>query len=244
MVDSSWEKTVFLTGTMHAIAVRSARVVLVGALLWGFSGRARASDLADALSFARSVMGDKILAGYEDFVDDDPDEALGLLLSRVVKPGMPLSAYSGDRHAAEAHPYFDTLGPTRLSFERLRPFIEDAARQSRMPVALLDAVIRTESGYRPGAVSRAGAQGLMQLMPATAAALGVDDPLDPRANIIAGARYLREQYERFGSLPLALAAYNAGPGKVAAAGDRIPNIPETQRYVATVLRRFRASPLR
>ena len=196
-----------------------------------------ASDISEAVTFAQTVMGEEMLDGYEDFTDHQPDEALALLLSRIVEPDRPVWAYRG-RTGPERSPHFETLGNERLNYAALRPFIEEAAMASRLPAALIDAVIRTESGYRPGAVSKAGAQGLMQLMPKTAEALGVDDPFDPRENIMAGARYLRAQYDRFGVLPLAIAAYNAGPEKVARYG-KVPPFKETERYVATVLRRFR-----
>lgn len=103
--------------------------------------------------------------------------------------------------------------------------------------ALVDTVARRESAYRAGAVSRAGAIGLMQLMPATAHALGVD-PRNPSANMDGGALYLRQQITRFdGRIDLALAAYNAGPGAVERYGG-IPPYRETRAYVAAALDRL------
>lgn len=105
--------------------------------------------------------------------------------------------------------------------------------------ALLEAVVWQESRWRPGAVSPKGARGLAQLMPGTARELGVD-PADPAANLDGGARYLRLQLDRFGGdVERALAAYNAGPGRVIRAGG-VPNIPETRAYVAAVLGRLGA----
>jgi hypothetical protein len=98
---------------------------------------------------------------------------------------------------------------------------------------LLAAVAQVESGFNPNAVSRAGAQGLMQFMPGTAAGLGID-PLDPAQAIDGAARYLRTQLDAFGSVELALAAYNAGPGAVSRHGG-IPPYAETQAYVSKVL---------
>jgi soluble lytic murein transglycosylase-like protein len=113
-----------------------------------------------------------------------------------------------------------------------------AARHNLSP-ALLEALVWQESRWRPGAVSPKGAQGLAQLMPATARELGVD-PRDPMANLEGGARYLRQQLDRFGGdVERALAAYNAGPGRVMRAGG-VPNIPETRAYVAAVLGRLNA----
>lgn len=111
-----------------------------------------------------------------------------------------------------------------------------SAAQAISP-ALLEALIWQESRWRAAAVSPAGARGLTQLMPATARALGVD-PHDPVAAIEGGARYLRQQLDRFdGDVERALAAYNAGPGRVIRAGG-IPAIAETRAYVAAILARL------
>lgn len=111
--------------------------------------------------------------------------------------------------------------------------IEAAATEAGVDPRLLAALTWAESGFNAGARSGAGAIGLTQLMPGTAAGLGVD-PADPAQNLRGGARYLRAQLDRFGSVELALAAYNAGPGRVAQAGG-VPRIAETQAYVPRVL---------
>lgn len=111
-----------------------------------------------------------------------------------------------------------------------------AAKQYGVPVSLLKAVAKAESNYNPGAVSRCGALGVMQLMPATAKGLGVTDPLDPEQNIMGGAKYLSDKLRQYdGSVELALAAYNAGSGNVAKYGG-VPPFEETQNYIGRVLR--------
>jgi len=116
------------------------------------------------------------------------------------------------------------------------PQIDAEARRHGLPPSLLRAVAWQESRGRAGAVSSKGALGVMQLMPATAAFLGVD-PLDVNDNLRGGAMFLRQQLDRFGSVPLALAAYNAGPGAVKRFGG-IPPYRETRLYVASILARL------
>lgn len=110
----------------------------------------------------------------------------------------------------------------------------EAATNHGVDARLLAAVARQESGFDPTAVSPAGAQGLMQLMPATASGLGVSDSFDPAQAVDGAARLLGDLLGRFGSTPLALAAYNAGPGAVLRY-DGVPPYPETQRYVTSIM---------
>ena len=109
----------------------------------------------------------------------------------------------------------------------------DAARRHGIPEDLFARLVQQESGWNPAAVSQKGARGLAQLMPATAAGLGVD-PADPSQNLDGGARYLRRQFERFGDWRLALAAYNAGPEAVARHGG-VPPYAETMGYVVAIM---------
>jgi len=122
----------------------------------------------------------------------------------------------------------------RLSDVTLHRFITNSASRYHLSPSLVYAVITVESHYDPSAVSRVGAQGLMQLMPETAMQMGVINPFDPESNVDGGSRYLRFLLDRYHqNHDLALAAYNAGPGAV----DRYHGIPpflETQSYVARV----------
>jgi hypothetical protein len=126
-----------------------------------------------------------------------------------------------------------------LSEHELEPLIKRHSSQQQLHPALIRAVIKAESNFDPRAVSRAGAIGLMQLMPQTAVRLDVRDMFDPDENVGGGAKYLRQLLDRFhGNLPLALAAYNAGENIV----DRyqsLPPIDETRQYVRKVLRYYR-----
>ena len=125
--------------------------------------------------------------------------------------------------------------PRRWEYDGL---IGLTAREHEVEPALVKAVIAAESNFDPEAVSRKGAQGLMQLMPVTATDLGVEDPLLPTENVRGGTRYLRLMLDRYGDLERALAAYNAGPAAV----DRFGGVPpyrETQAYVRRVMAYYR-----
>jgi hypothetical protein len=118
--------------------------------------------------------------------------------------------------------------------EALEPFIQEAATVHGMSPSLIRAVIQTESRFNPLAVSRVGAQGLMQLMPTTARHVGIENPFDPRENILGGTKYLSTLLERFkGNTAKALAAYNAGP-TVVARHRGLPPYRETQGYVRKI----------
>lgn len=127
-------------------------------------------------------------------------------------------------------------GTTRYGMQsRIDTAVRDASLRYAIDPELLRAVIRHESNYQVHAVSHKGAQGLMQLMPATARELGVVCAFEPRENVMAGARYLRELRDRLGAWPRALAGYHAGPRAVER--GRIPI--ETRRYVARILHSWR-----
>jgi len=144
--------------------------------------------------------------------------------ARVSKPSAPVAHIP-------AIPLTASSGPRCPIPTRFRKAFVAAARETRLPLSLLTAVARVESEFQPGATSSAGARGLLQVMPTTAEELELDVE-HPTQNVLAGARYLRLQFDHFSSSDLALAAYNAGPTAVAnaegAPGD------ETLTYVADV----------
>jgi len=124
------------------------------------------------------------------------------------------------------------------STDQYDPIIIDASNRHQVSFSLLKAIIRTESGFDHRAVSKKGALGLMQIMPANIKALDINDPFNPRENIMGGARYFKQLYKRFnGNLDLALAAYNAGP-KAVERHKKIPPYRETRAYVKKVLRYY------
>ena len=142
-----------------------------------------------------------------------------------LQPGGPDAPGSGAAPAAAA-----PVPP-----EQIAALVEQNARTWQVDPALIKAVIANESGFNANATSSAGAQGLMQLMPATAASLGVRDPYDPAQNVAGGTHYLRGLLDRFGGdKRLAIAAYNAGPGAVEKYGG-VPPYAETRNYVQNVL---------
>ena len=118
--------------------------------------------------------------------------------------------------------------------ERFAGALNRAAQRWSVSATLLAAQLYAESGFNPFAVSPAGAQGIAQFMPGTARAVGLGDPFDAEAAIGAQAHLMRDLLRRFGAVPLALAAYNAGPAPVAACGC-VPAIAETRGYVARIL---------
>jgi soluble lytic murein transglycosylase-like protein len=190
----------------------SLKLLCLAALLWVTAGGAR----ADVYAFVAED-------GSTHF-SDRPNDARYELLLRV----------AGDEAAATVA----GSAPTHLN-KAFDSEVAAAARSSQVEAALLHAVIAVESNYNPRAVSPKGAQGLMQLMPATARALGVKDPLNAAQNIRGGAQHLRQLLDRFANnKSLALAAYNAGAGAVLASGGQIPPYAETRAYVPAVLKRY------
>jgi soluble lytic murein transglycosylase-like protein len=141
-----------------------------------------------------------------------------------------------------ARPLQDQAACPPLPTKDLNQIVQESAAEQQLDPVLVQNVVRKESAGWPCAVSPKGAQGLMQLMPETAEMLGVQNPFDPKENVVAGTRLLKALMDRYGgNAPLALAAYNAGPKRVNEAGG-IPEIPETQEYVRTIMDRVNATP--
>lgn len=129
-----------------------------------------------------------------------------------------------------------------MDTQALAPIVDKASRQHGVERTLLQAIIEQESAFRPCAVSPKGAQGLMQLMPTTAAELQVADPFDPEQSVQGGARFLKQLLEKYkGNLTMVLGAYNAGPGRVDKEGG-LPAVPETQEYVRRILSKLGKVP--
>jgi soluble lytic murein transglycosylase-like protein len=185
-----------------------------------------------------------------------------LAVAAVMTTAVPAAADVFKRTAPDGTRYYTNIQPTasvrRTSYTPAAPGwserpplsdqgtyareIAEASARYAVPERLVWAVIRAESGFDHRAVSRKGARGLMQLMPETAAILGVRDPFDPRQNIHGGVRHLRALMERFSyDLRLVVAAYNAGEKAVVTFGG-VPPYPETREYVTRVMR-FYGAPI-
>lgn len=153
----------------------------------------------------------------------------------TVSPGVQVleATSGGERSQARRYP----------TTPELEEWITTWSTQANLDQDLVKSVISAESNFDASALSKKGAIGLMQLMPGTAADMGIRDPWDPESNIRGGTRYLRLMLDRFNqNLELALAAYNAGPGAVEANGG-VPPYRETQNYVRRVLSRYRGQPI-
>jgi soluble lytic murein transglycosylase-like protein len=174
-------------------------------------------------------------------------DAFQRTLERVQAIEARLRSLRGEPHARASQPFESAfvapvgfpVGGTpppgmQIRVRQWEPIVAPIAARYNLDTELVLRIIEAESGGDPRAVSPKGAMGLMQLMPETARALGVSDPFDPVQNIEGGVRYLSHLLQRFGDLRLALAAYNAGPGRVLQYGG-VPPFPETQRYIGRIL---------
>ena len=217
-------------------------LVVAAACMSGLLPAARAElwayvDAAGVAHFAAQKQDER----YSLFSRDSEsfDSAGGLRQDGMLRMAGPAAP------ARSPHPRALASIEVSPSYRRVKQHLREASSKHDIDYELLKALIVTESGFDPAAVSPKGAVGLMQIMPATAERYGVVGDtktpvqrklIDPRTNIRAGARYLSYLLNLFpGKLELALAAYNAGEGAVQRAGNRIPNYPETQNYVRTVI---------
>ncbi len=223
----TWQLGCLLMGMTGAALPGAARadVMEIGSAgySWTAGGPAAMSD-PTALPPAAGLPGETLgLAGTAVSIDD-------------ATPG-ETARFDGMLHPASVTEALDAAGPTRW-----REAVARLARKYDISPALLEAVVWQESRWNEVALSPVGARGLAQLMPGTAAQMGIN-PSDPAANLEGGARYLRMQLDAFnGNIEKALAAYNAGPNRVIAAGG-IPNIRETRAYVASIMARL-TNPVR
>ena len=190
-----------------------ATVLTATAILLGaVSARAQITSVVDS-------------QGHVVYVNtDSPREAKGSTMS-----SSPSAAPSGDASADSPSGSYDKI-------------VQEAAERHSLDPALVKAVISTESGWNPRAISRKGAMGLMQLEPETAERFGVGNPYDPAQNVEGGSAYLKELLDRYnGDLTKTLAAYNAGEHAVDMSGG-VPAYPETQQYVQKVTNRYFFAP--
>lgn len=216
---------------------RAAAVACALAALWLAPARAEVWGYVDEKGVAHFA-AEKVDERYELFFrgGESFDTTQGVATPRSV--AVPSTSHS------KLIAFFD-ISP---SYKQVKHHLREASREHGVEFELLQALIATESGFDPTAVSPKGAVGLMQVMPATAERYGVradarrlvaEKLFDPRTNVRTGTRYLRHLIRLFpGRLELALAAYNAGEGAVQRAGNRIPNYRETQNYVKTVMQLY------
>ena len=163
-----------------------------------------------------------------------PDPRTGKLVRSVLVTTIPPAEHKAAPHAVSPA---SAATSTPSSHGSLDEAVRVIAKQHSLPPQLIHSVIKVESNYNPLAVSPKGAQGLMQLMPATARRFGVTDTFDPKQNIEAGVRYLKLLEDTFQDDRLAIAAYNAGEKAVAKYGD-VPPYPETRNYVTKVGQKY------
>jgi soluble lytic murein transglycosylase-like protein len=193
--------------------------------------------VASFVLVAATITPTLVLADIYKYVDPNgvihlSDRPLGKGYQRIVR------TWKGWQPASSSARY------SNMNRKRYSPLIDRIAHAHQMDRALVHAVVTAESAYNPGAVSKAGAVGLMQLMPGTAERYGVTDRRSPAQNLHGGVRYLRDLLAMFQDLQLALAAYNAGENAVIRYGHKIPPYDETRQYVRRVLdyyRRYRST---
>jgi soluble lytic murein transglycosylase-like protein len=200
--------------------------------------RARLGLAAAALMVAAGLFATPAEAQVMDIASDGTvsvRQGAGAATWEVISPASDQTVDQNGQPIVPAYAYSD-LNPPPVP-PQFAAALTQAAAAANLSPTLLSALVWQESRWNPSAISPKGAIGLAQLMPATARDLGVD-PTDPMANLKGGARYLRQLLDQFGGdVEKALAAYNAGPGRVRSAGG-VPAIAETRAYVASIVRRI------
>ena len=190
-----------------------------------------------AFLFGLSICSGAAHADLYGFVDGG---RVSVIFSETQPEDSRYTLFSKQKAAPSAEEAVESQSGKELTPTQFSGHILAAAKATQVDAALIHAVITVESGYNPAARSRAGAVGLMQLMPKTAKRYGVKNRLDPEQNIHGGARYLRDLKLQFDNdLQLVLAAYNAGEGAVMRFGGRIPPFRETLAYVPKVLSMYK-----
>lgn len=235
--------------------IRAMRATVPESGFWGNEGASKIyrelhdQALADRMAGSGSLgIAELIVRQFQASVEEEGRPAQAVSNRAPRSPALPadprgLSTYrrdaafraGSDGLASLRERALEVGGAAPDSLQRFERELKLAAGAAGLDPALVLAVVVRESAGDPGAVSPRGALGLMQLMPATARELGVGDPSDPMQNLVGGSRYLAAMLRRYdGDLDLALAAYNAGPGTVDRLGRRVPNYPETRRYISAV----------
>ena len=209
------------------------------------AGQVNAAQTAPVTQTKNAVVGSAAVAQ----TSGKQAASIEAMLASVDKQRATVKAQAGGATANATDPFFSAPWTTAATIPipavvasctampdpELKPLIEESAKAQDLKPELIRAVIRRESESYPCAISEKGALGLMQLMPDVAQQFGAD-PLDPKQNVQAGSRYLKQLVSRYkGDLKLALAAYNAGPALVDAQ-NKVPDIPETTSYVEAILK--------
>ena len=185
-------------------------------------------EKSSKFSGAQSAFAD-ILSGVQ--------QRMGLYSAEPVNTSVQMAQSTTDTYTAGLYTGY-TGSASAATGSEIDAAVEYAARSTGLDPALIRAVIQTESSFRSNAVSSAGAQGLMQLMPGTARELGVTDPFDPLQNVMGGSTYLAKQLKRFGDVRLALAAYNTGPGRVGRYDITDADDPEQYERISSGVRGY------